>query len=109
MANLLSSDQEPHLGSSAAELADDVVALGATFYYLLTGQEPAESVENQGEGNEKGIQPLGPSRHSVQPQLAELVDRALGLSSAGGFESAEEMREEVDKLQKRLVRLTLRL
>ena len=109
VANLLSSDQEPHLGSSAAELADDVVALGATFYYLLTGQEPAESVENQGEGNEKGIQPLGPSRHSVQPQLAELVDRALGLSSAGGFESAEEMREEVDKLQKRLVRLTLRL
>ncbi len=67
------------------------------------------SARLEAKGDEKGIQPLGSSRHSVQPQLAELVDRALGLSPAGGFESAEEMRKEVDKLQKRLVRLTLRL
>ena len=109
VANLLSSDGEPQLECSQVEVADDVVALGATFYYLLTGQEPAQSAHDPGEGDEKGIQPLGPSHHSVQPQLAELVDRALGLSPAGGFQSAEEMREEVDKLQKRLVRLTLRL
>ena len=109
VANLLSSDREPQLESSPAEIADDVVALGATFYYLLTGQDPVQSAQDTEESDDKGIPPLGPSHHSVQPQLAELVDRALGLSPAGGFQNAEEMREEVDKLQKRLVRLTLRL
>ena len=109
VASLLSTDTEPLLECSQAEVADDVVALGATFYYLLTGQEPAQSAHDSEEVDPKGIQPLGPSHHSVQPQLAELVDRALGLSSVAGFQSAAEMREEVDKLQKRLVRLTLRL
>ncbi len=110
VSRVLSSEEPFPPESSKAEMAEDMFALGASFYYLLTGEKPTQSDDPEVRGVAEGTEPVRSSSYSVQPQLAELVDRALGMiPEQAPYQCADEMLEDVDRLQKRLVRLTLRL
>lgn len=77
-------------GAGMTDTYTDVYALGATFYVLLTGQFPAESVYRQSSA------PLVPPRqHNLQISLRaeQIILKAMAIASGDRFPSGRELLE----------------
>jgi hypothetical protein len=78
-----------------ADPAADLYGVGASLYYLLTGQTPhvfAEGRDSYAVVLEDPIVPLGRHRPWLPPGLMDVVHRALAKRPAERFGSAAEMR-----------------
>jgi len=76
-------------GRGGTDARTDIYALGATFYHLITGHEPMESVQRlAGEHL--------PSAHSLNPNIplsvSDVIEHAMAVDPANRFQSAAEFR-----------------
>jgi hypothetical protein len=72
----------------------DLYAVGATLYYVLTRQPPADATVREQRRARTGdpLRPITAYAPTVPPELARAIHRALELEPAARFQSAAEMR-----------------
>lgn len=94
---------EQALPEAVADVRWDVYALGASIYFLLTGQTPrsAKNLESYAEDRQSlvGVRRLNPK---VDPDLAALVEACLDLDPEGRPDSMEAVLEDLERRRKRL-------
>lgn len=73
------------------DVRSDIYSLGATLYYILSGQRPAEKAEE--------VVPLGVDICS--PSVSEIIQKAMSPDPAMRYQSAEEMRAAFLQLYKK--------
>jgi serine/threonine protein kinase/roadblock/LC7 domain-containing protein len=81
----------PEQYSGGTDIRSDIYALGATIYFLLTGQAPAESVLRLAEVKTLTL-PRKINPH-ISPSVEQAVLRALELDMPRRFQQAKELRE----------------
>ncbi len=88
----------------AVDIRADVYSLGATFYYLLTGQAPFAQLSNASVIKKLGVlatkepTPIHQFRSDVSPSLIRLVERMMAKEPANRFTSAAELIVAIDGL-----------
>jgi formylglycine-generating enzyme required for sulfatase activity len=75
----------------------DIYALGATLYYMLTGEKPIAATDR----NLEAIQPPHALNNKVSEQISSAVMLAIELKPENRFQSVAEMREALQTLQQR--------
>jgi len=73
----------------------DLYSLGATLYHLLTGATPPDALTRATvvlDGEPDPLRPASETAAHVPAEVSEVLSRAMALSAARRFNSAEEMR-----------------
>ncbi len=85
--------QAPEQSSGDSDRSTDIYGLGATFYTLLTGMVPADTLARLTAVSNEGIDPLKPV-HEVVPDVpapvAQAIHRAMSLRADDRFSSLEQ-------------------
>jgi serine/threonine-protein kinase len=83
---------EQILDSHEADARSDVYGLGATFYFLLTGQAPfsRHAALRLASGVVAHPQPLAQLRPDVPQELREVVERMMAMSAEARYQTAAE-------------------
>ncbi|MEW5869620.1 MAG: protein kinase [Chloroflexota bacterium] len=81
----------PHeqYGQGRTDARTDIYALGATLYHLLTGRQPAESIQRMIHDPLPPAERLNPS---LSPGMAAAIRRAMQVDPDRRFQSAAELR-----------------
>jgi eukaryotic-like serine/threonine-protein kinase len=74
-----------------AEPRSDIYSLGATLHHLLSGKDPQLEAPFQ-------FQPLGELNPNVPSSLERLIDRALRMNPDERFQSAAQMKQELERV-----------
>ncbi|MFL7791496.1 MAG: serine/threonine protein kinase [Anaerolineae bacterium] len=77
-------------GHGRTDIRSDIYSLGATLYALLTGEEPADSVERL--IGAAALTPLKQLNPQVSESVAQVVMKALAAEPAQRFQSASEFK-----------------
>lgn len=80
----------PEQYSGGTDARSDVYSLGATLYYLLSGQDPPSATER---AYGKTIPPLAPWNPTVTPNVENAIHKALELNGAQRYFSAYEFQQ----------------
>jgi len=83
----------------------DIFALGATIYYLLTGNLPLSKEYLSGQGPQKhdfspDFPPIRTKNHDISPELEAVLQKALQLDVSARYSSAQDFGRELRSLAK---------
>jgi hypothetical protein len=80
-------------GQGSTDPRTDIYALGATFYKLLTGQEPLESVQRMAGREMPGISQFN---EAVPVNVTQAIERSMKLEPSQRFQDASEFKRSLD-------------
>jgi len=83
----------PEQYALGTDLRTDIYGLGATFYALLTGTVPVDSLQRATQLGTQGIDPLVPVRElapDIPQHVANAIQRAIAIAPKFRFNSVEE-------------------
>ena len=83
----------PEQYALGTDLRTDIYGLGATFYALLTGKVPIDSLQRATQLGTQGIDPLIPVRKyvpEVPRHIADAIQRAMSIGPNSRFNSVDE-------------------
>lgn len=90
----------PEQYALGTDLRTDIYGLAATFYALLTGKVPVDSLQRATKLGTQGIDPLVPVRElapSVPEHVANAIQRAMSIGPNNRFNSVAEFWQAIDE------------
>ncbi|MEW5872085.1 MAG: serine/threonine-protein kinase [Chloroflexota bacterium] len=76
-------------GQGSTDTRSDIYALGATFYNLITNQQPLESVRRMVGGRMRSAQEINPQ---VPQHVGMAIERAMAIEPGQRYQNAEEFK-----------------
>ncbi len=89
------------IAGQPADVSSDLYAVGAMMYEMITGRVPFSNFDEQtvlSQHLEDEVSPPSDSRHDIPPALDEIVMRLLAKSPKDRFESAEAVRQALERI-----------
>jgi serine/threonine-protein kinase len=90
-------------GGRTVDARTDLFCLGSTLYHALTGRLPFDApnlAELLAWIESRPAPPLAPQLPGVDPRMCAVVDRAMAKDPAHRFQTADEMKQALEPLQK---------
>jgi serine/threonine-protein kinase len=84
----------PEQYSGGTDPRSDIYALGATLYFLLTGQVPPEAIERLTNDRRLEPQQFNPT---ISPQIELIIQKAMALRPTDRYQSVQEMKQALEQ------------